>query len=288
MRYTTSRIAHSAPGSFALTVLAALAAAVSPRAGAQGTPSALAPVLDAREALVASQWVVGTTIGDFTLLDREGRPVRLSQYRGKPLLVSFIYTACFQVCPLTTKTLQKAVESGREYFGTDQYNVVSIGFNQPADSPQAMKAFALQHRIGSPNWNFLSAPAAIVGTLTREFGFVYAPTQAGFDHLLQVGVVDASGRLVTQVYGDDFSADRLGEPLRRLLADQPLPAQLSLADIVEKVRVLCSVYDPKSGTYRVSYSLAFEVAGGVTFAIAMLWFFALEWRERRRLRRLRR
>ena len=93
---------------------------------------------------------------------------------------------------------------------------------------------------------------------------------------------------MTQVYGDDFSADRLGEPLRRLLADQPLPTQLSLADIVAKVRVLCSVYDPKTGTYRVSYSLAFEVAGGITFAIAMLWFFALEWRERRRLRRLRR
>ncbi|MBP6778148.1 MAG: SCO family protein, partial [Piscinibacter sp.] len=195
---------------------------------------------------------------------------------------------CFQVCPTSTRALAEALQAMSGGFDTTQFNVVSIGFNQPADSPQAMKAFALQHRIGSPNWNFLSAPAAIVDTLTREFGFVYAPTQAGFDHLLQVGIVDANGRLVAQVYGDDFSADRLGEPLRRLLADQPLPAQLSLADIVEKVRVLCSVYDPKSGTYRVSYSLAFEVAGGVTFAIAMLWFFALEWRERRRLRRLRR
>ena len=268
-----------------LAALALLVAGPPARADDEALPL---PALDATAALRASQAAIGRQLADFTLLDREGRPVRLSDYRGKPLLVNFIYTGCFQVCPTSTRALAEALQAMSGGFDTTQFNVVSIGFNQPADSPQAMKAFALQHRIGSPNWNFLSAPAAIVGTLTREFGFVYAPTQAGFDHLLQVGVVDASGRLVTQVYGDDFSADRLGEPLRRLLADQPLPAQLSLADIVEKVRVLCSVYDPKSGTYRVSYALAFEVAGGVTFAIAMLWFFALEWRERRRLRRLRR
>jgi protein SCO1/2 len=268
-----------------LAALALLVAGPPARADDEALPL---PALDATAALRASQAAIGRQLADFTLLDREGRPVRLSDYRGKPLLVNFIYTGCFQVCPTSTRALAEALQAMSGGFDTTQFNVVSIGFNQPADSPQAMKAFALQHRIGSPNWNFLSAPAAIVDTLTREFGFVYAPTQAGFDHLLQVGIVDANGRLVTQVYGDDFSADRLGEPLRRLLADQPLPAQLSLADIVEKVRVLCSVYDPKSGTYRVSYSLAFEVAGGVTFAIAMLWFFALEWRERRRLRRLRR
>jgi protein SCO1/2 len=268
-----------------LAALALLVAGPPARADDEALPL---PALDATAALRASQAAIGRQLADFTLLDREGRPVRLSDYRGKPLLVNFIYTGCFQVCPTSTRALAEALQAMSGGFDTTQFNVVSIGFNQPADSPQAMKAFALQHRIGSPNWNFLSAPAAIVDTLTREFGFVYAPTQAGFDHLLQVGIVDANGRLVAQVYGDDFSADRLGEPLRRLLADQPLPAQLSLADIVEKVRVLCSVYDPKSGTYRVSYSLAFEVAGGVTFAIAMLWFFALEWRERRRLRRLRR
>ena len=173
----------------------------------------------------------------------------------------------------------------RGTFDLNQFNVVSIGFNLPADSPQAMKAFALQQRIALPNWDFLSPHAAIVDDLTREFGFVFKPTQAGFDHLLQVSLVDAQGRLVAQVYGDDFSADRLGEPLRRLLAHRPLLSQPSLADIVDRVRLLCSVYDPATGQYRVSYALAFEIAGGVTFAITMLWFFALEWRARRRLRR---
>jgi protein SCO1/2 len=243
------------------------------------------PALDPATALRTSQAAIGKTIGDYTLLDREGRPVRLSSYRGKPLLVNFIYTGCFQVCPTSTRALLEAQRAMRGGFDTNQFNVVSIGFNQPADSPQAMKAFALQQRITTPNWDFLSPHAASVTALARDFGFEYKPTQAGFDHLLQVSIVDAEGRLVAQVYGDDFSADRLGEPLRLLLRDQPLPPRVSLAEIVDRVRVLCSVYDPATGTYRVSYALAFEIAGGITFAIAMLWFFALEWRDRRRARR---
>jgi protein SCO1/2 len=167
-------------------------------------------------------------------------------------------------------------------FDPDQFNVVSIGFNQPADSPQAMKAFALQQRIDLPNWDFLSPAAPIVDALTSDFGFVYKPTQAGFDHLLQVSLLDADGRVAAQVYGDDFSADRLGEPLRRLLRNQPIQPEMRLADLIDRVRVLCSVYDPVTGQYRVSYALAFEVAGGLTFMIAMLWFFALEWRARRK------
>lgn len=243
------------------------------------------PALDATAALRASQAVIGKLIGDHTLLDRDGRPVRLVAYRGKPLLVNFIYTGCFQVCPSSTRALLEALQAMDNGFDVNQFNVVSIGFNQPADSPQAMKAFAIQQRISYANWAFLSPHAAIVDDLARDFGFVYKPTQAGFDHLLQVSIVDADGRIATQVYGDDFSAQRLGEPLRRLLRNQPLPPRLGLADIVDRVRLLCSVYDPVSGKYQFSYALAFEVAGGVIFAICMLWFFALEWRARRRLRR---
>ena len=67
------------------------------------------PRLDEAAALAAGQAVIGTTPPDFTFLDRQGKPVRLSQYRGKPLLVSFIYTGCFQICPTQTRALHDAV-----------------------------------------------------------------------------------------------------------------------------------------------------------------------------------
>lgn len=268
-----------------------LAACVLPPALAEDsalalTPSATrSPGLDPQAAVKSSQAVIGKTLGEHTLLDRDERPVRLSAYRGKPLLVNFIYTGCFQICPTNTRALQQAVRTLEGRFGTNQFNVVSIGFNQPADSPQAMRAFAAQHGIDLPHWDFLSPPAAAVETLTREFGFSYQATPAGFDHVLQVTLVDAQGRIVRQVYGGEVPAEALGEPLKQLLGGAPLPPQLKLADIVDRVRILCTVYDPKTGTYRVDYRLAIEVTGGLTFLVAMLLYLLNEWRGRRTARR---
>jgi len=242
--------------------------------------------LDQSAALRTSQSVIGTTPDDFTFLDREGRPVRLSQYRGKPLLVSFIYTGCFQVCPLTTRSLQSAVEAGRGVFGTNQFNVISIGFNQPADSPQSLKSFARQYRIDVPNWEFLSPHASIVEPLTRAFGFSYLATPAGFDHILQATLLDADGRIYQQIYGDELTADSIGEPIRQLMTNAPVAQKVRLDELMDRVRILCTVYDPKTGKYEVRYGLLIEVAGGVTFAVAMLWFFLSEWLAQRRARRL--
>jgi protein SCO1/2 len=260
---------------------------VAAAGGQPGPGCASRAGLDQKTALRASQAVVGQPIGDYTLLDREGRPVRLASYRGKPLLVSFIYTGCFQVCPTTTRSLEEAVRALQGRFGTNQFNVVSIGFNQPADSPQALKAFAAQHRISQPNWDFLSPPAPVVGPLTRDFGFLYEATPAGFDHVLQVSLVDAGGRIVRQVYGDKVAADALGEPMKQMLVGAPLPQGMRLDDIFDQVRLLCTVYDPKTGTYRVDYSLAIEFAGGLTFIIAIALYMLNEWRSRRKSRRRR-
>ena len=255
--------------------------------GAAFAQEAAAPVpgVDQKAAIAASQAALGRTIGDHTLLDREGRPVRLSSFRGKPLLVSFIYTGCFQVCPTTTRSLDETVRSLQGRFGDNQFNVISVGFNQPADSPQALKAFAAQHRINRPNWDFLSPPMPVVEQLTREFGFRYEATPAGFEHVLQVSLVDAQGRIVRQVYGDKVPADALGEPMKDLLVGVALSPATPLADLIAQVRLLCTVYDPETGTYRVDYALALEAAGGLTFIIALALYMLNEWRTRRRARR---
>ena len=102
--------------------------------------------------------------------------------------------------------------------------------------------------------------------------------------MLQVTLLDAQGRIYRQIYGEALDADALGEPIRQLLNSAPVPQQIRLDDLVDRIRLLCSVYDPKTGTYRVQYGLLIEIAGGVTFALAMLWFFLAEWRAQRRAR----
>jgi len=241
--------------------------------------------LDREAALRTSQAAIGRKVGDHILLNREGVPISLASYRGKPLLVSFIYTGCFQVCPTTTRSLQEAVEGLLKSVGPNQFNVVSIGFNQPADSPQALKSFATQYGIRQPNWEFLSPPAALVPDLARDFGFVFQASPAGFDHVLQVSILDGEGRIVRQVYGEGVVPSELGEPLKMLLAGQPVESNELIEHLVDRVRILCTVFDPKTGTYKVDYTLPIQIAGGVTFFVLMLIFFINEWRSSRKMAR---
>ncbi len=230
---------------------------------------------------------VGRTVPDLEMRDRRGKPVRLSSYRGKPLLVSFIYTGCFEQCPTQTRTLYEAVKGLDTLLGQSQFNVVSIGFNQPFDSPEAMRSFSAQHRIQHRNWEFLSPKPGDVEALTRAFGFSWVATPAGFDHVLGVTVVDAEGRIHSQVLGDIVRADRLGTPLRRLLLyDQPLPAQGKLEGFVERVRILCTVYDEETGEYRYDVKLILVILSGVLFFLSALVYLSLEWRRQRRHKRL--
>ena len=241
--------------------------------------------LDANAALRISQAALGNQISDFTLLDREGRTVRLSQYRGKPLLVSMVYTGCFQACPTATRQLQEALQAGQANFDTRQFNIISIGFNQPEDTPQALKSFALQHRLSQPNWDFLSPHATVVAPMARELGFSYLPTAAGIDHVSQVTLLDSQGRIYRQIYDQELQGQALPQALKELISDAPVAQSVLLADLINRVRVLCTVYDPVTGSYRVQYGLLIEVAGGVTFALAMVWFFMAEWLDLRRSRR---
>ena len=249
----------------------------------QGARTGLAlTTLDETAALQLSQSVVGKPVGDHVLLDRQQRPTPLARYKGKPLLVSFVYTACFQVCPTTTKNLQKAVENTVGMLGADRFNIISIGFNQPFDSPQAMKDFATQHGIHLPNWEFLSPAASIVDELTQNFGFSYVATTAGFDHMNQITLVDAEGRIYRQIYGQSFTAQDLAEPLKAMITGAPIPPQTStLAELVDRVRIICSVYDPISGRYRTNYALYFEIAGFISFMFFMGWVAWSFMRKRR-------
>ena len=241
--------------------------------------------LERETAFATSQAVIGDVIGEFTLINRQEQPIRLSQYRGKPLLVSFIYTGCMAVCPASTRNLQNALAEGIKVFGEGQFNVVSIGFNQPYDSPQAMKAFAAKFSIDHPDWDFLSPHKDQVIALTQALGFSYLATPAGFDHIAQLTLLDASGRVYRQIYGDNFSADAMVQPVKQLLSNSPVAEEVSFKNLINRVRILCTVYDPVSGSYRFQYGLLLEVAGGVTFALTMLWFFLEEWRSRRKKKR---
>ncbi|MFO1364729.1 MAG: SCO family protein [Burkholderiales bacterium] len=238
-------------------------------AGVAGAAAAQQP--DAEKAYRASQDAIGRPLPDIVLRDRLDRPVRLADYRGRPLVVSFVYTGCFQACPVATQALAKAVRQARAALGEEAFQVVSIGFNQPFDSPEAMAAFARQNRVADPRWEFLSPDRKDVAALTAAFGFSFEATPKGFDHITQATIVDPSGVIYRQVYGETFDLPLFVGPLKALRSGQAAEA-VTLENVWEKVKLYCTVYDPNTGGYRVNYSLFFELFAGLTTFAGLGWF----------------
>lgn len=244
-------------------------------------PDSMAAPMDPDAALAASRAAVGSQPGDFAFTDVFGKRVTLAGFRGRPLVVSFVYTACSQVCPTTTRFLAKAVREARAVLGKDAFDVVSIGFNIPSDNPVSMRVFARQNGVDDPRWAFLTPDAGTPEPLARDFGFAYAAQSGGFEHLTQVTVLDSAGRIYRQLYGESLALPMLVQPLRELALGEPV-APGSMTAMVDRVRLLCTVYDPLTGEYRLDYALFIEMLAGV-IALGGTAVFLL--RERRRARR---
>lgn len=237
---------------------------------------------DPDAALKFSQSVIGKPVGDFAFVDRRERPVRLADYRGKPLVVSFVYTGCFSACPTTTARLAKAIRAARGTLGTGTFNVVSIGFNLPYDSPPSMRDFARRYGIDDPQWEFLTPNEKELPELTARMGFRYVATPAGFDHVTQLTILDAEGRVYRQVYGEDFALPLFVAPLQELVTGEPTASVRSVGDLVERIRLLCTVYDPRAGVYRFQWSVVSSMVAFVLMLVGGIWYIWREIRKRRR------
>jgi protein SCO1/2 len=242
--------------------------------------TAATATLDVESAQRASRAAIGSTPQPFAFTTVEGTRVTLADYRGKPLIVSFVYTGCSQVCPTTTRFLVKAVKEARKVVGEDAFRVASIGFNIPADNPVSMKLFAKQNGVDDPRWAFLTPDAGMPEALARDFGFTYAAQSGGYDHLMQVTVLDGRGRVYRQVYGESFALPMLIQPLRELALGEPV--QEGLGGWMDRVRLVCTVYDPLSGEYRLDWRLFIEIAVGVSCLALTLGFVVTGWRRARR------
>jgi protein SCO1/2 len=216
-------------------------------------------------ALRASQAALGRVTGDHEFIDQHGRPLRLAGLQGRPLALNLVYTSCYDICSSLTLYLRDAVRIARETLGPGSFSVLTVGFDTEHDSPERMRIFARDRGIDDPDWHLVSADAATIRRLADEVGFTWAASPTGFDHVAQVSIVDADGKVVRQVYGQDFAPPALVEPLKALVLGRTLE-RLSVRDVIDRVRLYCSVYDPASGRYRFDYSM---LAGAIPPLMAL-------------------
>lgn len=230
-----------------IILISAIITLAMPRLGSAKT-------FDSKAALATSQAALGNTLSNYEFVDTNGQRVRLSDYRGKPLIISLIYTSCYYICPTTTQHLAEVVRKANDALDANRFHILSIGFDTQNDTPEAMRAFATQQSVDIDSWKFVSADQATINRLVEELGFQYIPSPHGFDHLIQASIIDPDGQLYRQVYGMNFETPHLIGPLKELVFGEPLSSSL-LSQITTKIRFFCTVYDPASDRYRYDYSV---------------------------------
>lgn len=251
-------------------------------------PAARAEVatLDAKAAFKLSQAAIGRQVGDYVLADQSGAPLPLSQLRGRPLVISLIFTSCGTVCPITTDHLRDAVREARRALGADSFAVLTFGFDARGDRPARLTGFANKHRLaGIKDWRLASADPATTEALLTDLGFSWRSAAGGFDHVTQTTILDAEGRVYRQVYGENFPLPVLMEPLKDLVLGTSTRS-VAPADLWDRISFLCTVYNPLTGAYRFDYSIFFGMfLGGLSLIVSGVIILRL-WLENRRLARM--
>ena len=250
-------------------------------------PAAANARLDADEALVKSEAAIGNVIGDYNLVGSDGSKLRISEFRGRPLAISLVYTSCSAICPVTTQNLKNAVVEARRAMGEDAFVVLTVGFDARQDTPARLAAFASDQDIdGDPLWYVASGDAVSIAGLLEDLGFSYSAAAGGFEHVAQTTILDANGQVYRQVYGDAFPIQVFVEPLKELILGTTTRS-VSISDLADRIRFLCTVYDPRSGRYRTDYTIFAGMTLGAVSLVVMGWMIVGLWRGNRRHLRLR-
>jgi protein SCO1 len=157
---------------------------------------------------------VGDAIPDFTLTDQTGAKVRLSQFRGQPVAVTFVYTRCpiATACPLTVARFSK-IDAGlkKENFGA----LLCVTVDPENDTPAALKDYAARIGADPSRWKFLTGDPRAVAKVAEEFGVLYYPDKAQIVHSQAVAIVDPEGRLANVYYGEQWEPETVLQDLQK-------------------------------------------------------------------------
>lgn len=156
-------------------------------------------------------------VPDFVFTNQDGKQVHLAQYKGKVLLVTFIYTRCPlpDFCPRMTNNfleIEKSLKQDPAAYG--RTHLLSITFDPKFDTPKVLRHYALSTTSIPaanlfPHWEFLSPRVQDIDAIAHFFALSVWREQGQITHSLSTVIIDSNGKLYRWHHGNDWTVDEL-------------------------------------------------------------------------------
>jgi protein SCO1/2 len=162
----------------------------------------------------------GDQVPDFTLTNQDGKEIHLSQYKGRPLVLTFIYTRCPlpDYCPLTSSKFAAIYRASRSLpqSGTVPH-LLTVSFDAQYDTPEVLREYAQRYMnpVRFDRWEFATGTEDQVRKITGYFGLVYERESNQIVHSLVTALIGPDGRLVRLYLGNEWRPEEVMDALSR-------------------------------------------------------------------------
>jgi protein SCO1/2 len=150
----------------------------------------------------------GEAVPDFELVNQDGKRIGLRDYRGKALVITFIYTRCPlpDYCPLMSKHFAAiAKEISEDAALKNSTRLLSISIDPEYDQPGVLRDYARRYGAakGGP-WDFATGKPDEVRRVAKFFGLDYWQESGQIIHALVTAVIDGEGKIVRVIRGNEW------------------------------------------------------------------------------------
>lgn len=159
---------------------------------------------------------VGESLPDFALYDQSGNVVSAARFRGRQIMLNFIFTRCpvVTMCPAATQRMAELQGRAKEA-GVANLELISITLDPEYDTPGVLREYAEAHGIDTANFSFLTGPEGAIKDLLRQFG-VHTYFEGNLlQHTLATLLIDERGEIVHRVDGSEWETKAFLEKMRR-------------------------------------------------------------------------
>jgi len=165
----------------------------------------------------------GDEVPNFTLLNQDNREIHIKDYRGKTLLLTFIYTRCPvpDYCTLMSDNfaqIDRALGEDQELYG--RTHLLSISIDPEYDTPKVLRSYGAAHTERYQNetfahWEFAGGTKEQVKEIAKFFGLTYFPEKDQIIHALRTVIIKPDGKVGKIYGGNDWKVDEVVEQLKK-------------------------------------------------------------------------